>query len=441
MPSKKSSDRKLVFVVGSDDYNLALVRKIPGSDQWDVRRALDHDDVVPPSGHIDFDALYQRACETIEAAEKPPDAVIGHLDFPVTSLVSLLNRRFGLTGASPEAVARCEHKYWLRMEQRKVFPKDTPDFRALNPFDRTASREKVPPYPFWLKPIKAHSSVLGFLVEKERDLDRALHQCRQRLHIFGEPFNHFLKHVEGTKELDGVDGNFVVAEELISQPRQFTIEAYMRRGKLTVYGTIESLRQGETGSSFSRYQYPADIPQKTVDRAAAIVEPIMQQIGYDNAPLNVEFFWNPESDALHLLEVNPRISKSHSPLFWMVDGASHHKVAIDLALGREPDMPKREGREAVAGKFMMRSFEADGIVRRVPNDEEISELKRILPDLDTHVLVETNARLSSLLYQDSYSYELAELFLGGDDTQVIEDAYTRCLDSLQFLIQPMPENA
>ena len=36
------------------------------------------------------------------------------------------------------------------------------------------------------------------------------------------------------------------------------------------------------------------------------------------------------------------------------------------------------------------------------------------------------------------SRELAEIFLGGNDEEMIEDAYSRCIDSLEFRIKPMP---
>ena len=433
--------RKTVFVVGADDYNLDLIRQIPESEDWDVRKALSYADVQPPTGRIDFGEVYAEARRAIDEAPGGPDAIIGHFDFPVTSLVSLLNRDYGLPGASPEAVARCEHKYWMRLEQKKVLPDDTPLTRAINPFDVEAARRDAPPFPFWLKPVKAHSSVLGFLVEDQGGFDRAMHLSRTKLHLFGEPFNSFLAQVGDVDELEGVDGNYLVAEELISAPRQFTLEAYVRGGEMSVYGAVDSLREGRSGSSFSRYQYPADLPDEVVSRATEIASKVLRQIGYDNAPCNVEFFWDEASEALHLLEINPRISKSHSPLFRMVDGVSHHKVAIDLALGQEPQMPKGQGKDAIAGKFMMRSYEADGLVRRVPSDEEIAGLQALLPDLEANVLVPKNARLSELFYQDSYSYELAELFLGGESGQMIEDAYARCLESLQFLIQPMPEGA
>ncbi|MFU8832998.1 MAG: ATP-grasp domain-containing protein, partial [Wenzhouxiangella sp.] len=309
-----------------------------------------------------------------------------------------------------------------------------------NPFSPDDAIKVVPDFPFWIKPVKGHSSVLGYLVRDTSDLETALRACRQKIHYFGQPFNEFLDRLEDTSEIDGVDGNFAIAEALISAPRQFTLEGYVYRGDASVYGAVDSMRGGIYSSCFSRYQYPAQLPDKLVKRATGLISKLLSVMKYDNAPFNVEFFWNPGTDELHLLEINPRISKSHAPMFLMVDGASHHKVAIDLALGKKPSMPRRKGEDAVASKFMLRSFEADGIVRRVPSQEEMEQLSRILPDMEANILVDANTRLSSLFYQDSYSYELAEVFLGGRDEGMIEDAYNRCCDSLEFHIQPMPQN-
>lgn len=441
MTSTTQSDagKKTVFVVGADDYNLSLIDKISGAEEWTVIRTLEKEDVQPASGRIDFDDLYTRARSIIDQHGGKPDAIIGYLDFPVTSIVSLLRRDYDLPGASPEAVAMCEHKYWARLKQKEAFPEGAPRFEAINPFEPEKAKQAAPDYPFWLKPVKGHSSVLGFMVEDEGDLEEALQACRQKIHLIGEPFNAFLDKLKDRSEIDGIDGNFAVAEELISAKRQFTLEGYVWQGETKIYGAVESLRQGKHASSFSRYQYPADLPDAVIEEATGITAKMMDAIGYDGSPFNIEFFYDPDSGALHLLEINARISKSHSPLFHMVDGAAHQKVAIELSLGREPDMPRGKGKDAIAGKFMLRSFEADGIVKRVPSRDEIAELKRILPDIDANVLVEKDERLSDMFFQDSYSYELADVFLGGDTEEMLEDAYHRVLDSLEIHIKPLPE--
>ncbi|WP_404403003.1 ATP-grasp domain-containing protein [Idiomarina seosinensis] len=438
--TQADSGKKKIFIVGADDYNLSLIEKITGSDNWELIRTLEYSDVQPTSGRIDFDELYERAKSIIEEHGGKPDAIIGYLDFPVTSLVSLLRRDYDMPGASPEAVAKCEHKYWAHLKQKEAFPDRTSECSAINPFEPENAKKDAPAYPFWLKPVKGHSSVLGFLVEDEEGFDEALQACRQKIHLIGEPFNAFLDKLKDRSEFDGIDGNFAVAEQLISADRQFTLEGYVWQGETRIYGVVESLREGEHASSFSRYQYPADLPENVIERSTEIVSKMMTTIGYDGSPFNVEFFYDPESDDLRLLEINARISKSHSPLFHMVDGAPHQKVAIELSMGLEPDMPHREGKDAIAGKFMLRSFEADGIVKRVPSSEEIAELKRILPDIDANVLVEKDQRLSEMFFQDSYSYQLADIFLGGHDEGMLEDAYHRVLASLPIFIKPLPED-
>lgn len=436
--TKSNNGKKKIFVVGSDPYNLSLIEGIEHGGDWDVIPTVTWEETQPPSGRFDFEELLSRTRTVIEEHGGKPDAITGYLDFPTSALVSLLSKEYGLPCASPEAVARIEHKYWLRMIQKKVMPDRTPEVRAINPFDPEGAQKNLLPFPFWLKPVKGHSSILGFLIEKQSDLDSALHECRQKIHLFGDPFNRFLDHVDGTEELDSVDGNFAVAEELISAERQFTLEGYMLKGEINIYGAVDSLREGKANSSFSRYQYPADLPEEIVANATELTHAILREAGYDNAPFNVEYFWDPESGALNILEINPRISKSHSPLFKMVDGMPHNKIAIDLSMGQKPRFPHRKGKDAIAGKFMFRSYESDGLILRVPNDKEIGELQRILPDAEIKILAGADTRLSEMPYQDSYSRELAEIFLGGKDEEMIEDAYSRCIDSLEFRIKPMP---
>jgi hypothetical protein len=102
-------------------------------------------------------------------------------------------------------------------------------------------------------------------------------------------------------------------------------------------------------------------------------------------------------------------------------------------------MPSGEGNDEIAAKFMWRSLEADGIVKRVPESDEIAELKRLMPDLELEILVEKEERLSDMFYQDSYTYELAVIFLGAHTEQVLEDSYRMCISSLPIHLKPLPD--
>lgn len=432
---------KNVVVLGSDQAHLDLMAQERSLERFNLVSALTFEECQPPSETVDFDRLYEKARSQLDAMPEPPAGLVAYYDFPVTSLAALLRRDFGLPGASVTAVAACEHKYWMRCAQQAVMPERTPRFSALNPFDPDGAIQAAPPFPFWVKPIKGHSSVLGFRVENEKDLRKALKACRQKIHLFGSPFNQFLAHVDDIPdEVRAYDGNFAIAEEMITAPEQFTLEGYVFSGQIRFYGAVFSVRGGKSQSSFSRFQYPADLPEDVMAECQQMTEALIGQLGYDNSPFNIEFFWDPDSGALNLLEINPRISKSHAPLFKMVDGVSHQKLAAEMSVGERPTMPVREGRDRCAAKFMLRSYEEDGVVVRMPSDSELDELRRILPDIKVDLIAREGTRLSEMPFQDSYSYELADVFLGAQSGDMLEDAYRRCVDTLTVHIKPMPES-
>ncbi len=161
---------------------------------------------------------------------------------------------------------------------------------------------------------------------------------------------------------------------------------------------------------------------------------VMQHVGYNDSPFNIEFYWNEADDSIRLLEINTRISKSHCPLFRMVDGESNHAVMIDVALGREPELPYRQGPFALAGKFMLRSFE-DGVARQVPAPEDVRTLKERFPEAELLVQVAPGQLLSSLREQDSYSYEFAVLYLGASNEEELVKKYREARSILPFAIE------
>jgi hypothetical protein len=156
---------------------------------------------------------------------------------------------------------------------------------------------------------------------------------------------------------------------------------------------------------------------------------VIGHVGYDMAPFNIEHFWDPASDQIWLLEINTRISKSHAPLFQLVDGMYHHQVMIDLGQGRRPHYPQGNGRCPLAGKFMVRRF-ADARVTRVPTAAEIQAVEAAVPHTRIQIAVTEGMYLSELRDQDSYSFEVATLFIGGNDQADLEAKYKACMDRL-----------
>jgi len=426
-----------IFVFGLDEFHRAQLETLGGPDEYHFHELYSHAQ-VKPAGNVEFPVagLLRGAREKLAAFPARVDAVVGFWDFPVSTMLPLLRAPHHLPSPSFEAVLKCEHKYWSRLEQRHAVPRFTPSFCAVDPFADDPVAGITINYPFWIKPVKSASSYLGFKVRNRHELDQALAVTRRGIHRFGNPFNYLLQHVELPAEVAPVDGNHCIVEAIIAADRQCTLEGYVHAGEVVVYGIVDSFRSGLHPSAFTRYQYPTTLPGTVQERMVEVAGAFLRHIGYDDSPFNMEFFWDSLTDDLWLLEVNSRISKSHAPLFRLVDGMYHHKVMVDTALGRKPDFPYRQGEHKYAAKFMWR-VASDAIVARVPSMDEVRALEQRVPELQIQFHVRKGMRLSELADQDSYTYEIAVLFLGGDSESELQEKYAFCQESLHLHLHPL----
>ncbi|MFW6322503.1 MAG: hypothetical protein ACOC02_02630, partial [Guyparkeria sp.] len=161
-------------------------------------------------------------------------------------------------------------------------------------------------------------------------------------------------------------------------------------------------------------------------------------IGYDNGCFNVEFFWNQDTDELHLIEFNPRISQSHSGMMAMVDGMSNHEVAIHVALGDKPAFEHGGGPYDMAAKFLYRRFDpGDAVCVSSPGKADLERLRKSQPDTRVSIKVEKGTRLDETVDQDAYSWVLAELIIGGDDVSDLNAKFEEAKRLLPFRFEPI----
>lgn len=421
---------KHVFVFGLDDFNRRQLETLRPGGNYRFHELFKHEEV---KAQPEFPVKMLLEEGTRRLAEFPGriDAIVGYWDFPVCTMLPLLRRPYGLPSASFEATLKCEHKFWSRLEQQRVVFKYVPRFCAVDPFT-THQRSQIPlDFPFWIKPLKAASSHLAFKVRNADELTHALGEIRRRIFRFGNPFNYLLQFADLPPEVATVEGNHCIAEADISRGRQCTLEGYVYDGDVQVYGAIDSIREGKHRSSFARYQYPSRLPARVLERMTAVTRRFMSHIDYNNSPFNIEYYWDAGTDRIWLLEVNTRISKSHCPLFKHVDGTYHHQVMVDVALGRRPDFPYREGKYRFAGKFMWRTYE-DAVVTRVPTPDELDDLCRRIDGVEVQLHVREGTRLSELPDQDSYSYEVAVIFLGANSQTKLLQKYRDCQEAMHL---------
>lgn len=111
-------------------------------------------------------------------------------------------------------------------------------------------------------------------------------------------------------------------------------------------------------------------------------------------------------------------------------------ASLALRKGERRD-PKKE-RYACSAKFFWRTFDGDAKVTRIPSPEDIERIEKRFPGTVIRNQVRRGMKLSELIEQDSYSYAICYLFIGGDDQKDLLDKYTRCMEMLPYELEPAP---
>lgn len=350
-------------------------------------------------------------------------------DFPSSCLAPILAEELALLTPGLRPVAAFEHKYWSRTLQSDVAPEDTPAFAAVDVHAPDADVRAPLAYPFWLKPIKSYSSHLGFRIGGSDDLEHAVGVMRRRIGRLGEPFQQVLDRTDVPDEVAGIGGGWAIAEGIIDG-HQCTLEAHVHRGELTVHGLFDIARR-DNGSTFVNYTYPSRLPERARARMRAVAADLVAHSGYDDAVLNIEFFYDEDADRTWILEVNPRISQEHADLMAWVDGTTNLEVMARTALGDDPGLEPGDGRCGAAGKFFDR-HEHDAVVARVPTPDEVAALEEAYAPATIRIEVAEGDRLSELEDQESYSFELAHVYLGARDHDALHATYDEVAAALTF---------
>jgi hypothetical protein len=417
--------KKNIYVLGLLDWQRKELETIRDADQYRFISLLTPKEVR--GQHAGFDELLGRARSQLTSGE-PPDAIVCHWDFPSSCLAPILSREFGLPAPSLESVLRCEHKYWARLQQRQAAPECVPVFQTFDPFDSNGADQLEIDLPIWLKPIKSFSSHLGFHIETREELEKALAEMREHINELGALFDECLAHADLPSEIEGIGGCHAIAEAII-RGDQFAPEGYVRNGKVRIHGFFDMML-GQGGQTVQGLRYPARLTPDIEQRSADVCRRIIERVGFNDGCFNVEFLWNKETDKLWVIEVNTRISQSHSEMFRRVNGMSNHEIAVSVALGQEPRFSGNKGDSKIAAKFYL-TKEKDAKVTREPLPEELEALSR-----EFGALVEFEAhegdQLSELPDQPVYCYNVGWAWIGAQSEAELWDRYQALVERLSM---------
>lgn len=340
-------------------------------------------------------------------------------DYPGTALAAIVAAKLGLRGPTPRAALNAQHKYCARVVGRRVIREATPDFQ-LSSGELPALLETGPVF---VKPCKSFFSVGARKVLAPAEWDDAAKVALLPTAFF-DIFDRLCREYAG---IETSARHFLV--ERLASGRQCTVEGVRSDGATRVLAIVDSVSYPNR-ASFARFELPSSLPGVVQERMSSIAARIIEAIGYDDGGFNVEMMWDPKTDRICVIEVNPRASSQFADLFEKVVGVNTYALLLDIALGRPIRAPSDTGRHAFAASCVLRRF-ADACVETVPTPEDVARIGAVDPDARIEVLVTPGKRLSEEL-QDGESYRYGIVDLGGADRDDLLARLRRVENALPF---------
>lgn len=327
-------------------------------------------------------------------------------------IAALLARELGLPGTDPLAIFRAQHKFYAREILAQALPEATPAYVLLPyEFGKTVVADHDPglAYPFFVKPIKAAYSVLARRVDDAAALQRHLTFGAWETHIIKRLVRPFADLMREYSDLT-INPTQMMGESL-QHGVQLNIDGWMDRGTPGFFGIVDAEMYPGT-TAFSRWEYPSRLPAATQQRAYIVAERAMRAIGFDHGTFNVELFWDPATEVLQIIEINPRLAAQFGDLYEKVDGANPYDVMVDLAVGRPVQWRHRQGAFGAAASFVFREF--NDSIKVAPAAADRAWLAATYPDARLQTFIKKgNSRWRETRWLGSYRYGIVNM--GGID--------------------------
>lgn len=343
---------------------------------------------------------------------------------------AMLAERMGWPGTPVRAVLACQHKFHARRVVQAVAPEANTGFGLL-PWSYGEPVPENLAYPLFIKPVKAAFSVLARRVRNRDELAAMTRFSRGEIWLMRKLLDPFERIVKARLPEAGS-----VHRLLLEQPvtaRQYNLDGYVFGGDMRELGIVESVMYPGT-QSFMRFDYPCAIPAAAQARAAAVARRFLAATGFTHGLFNMEFFYDETRDRLTVIEFNPRMAAQFSDLYLRVDGVDLHRVALELAHGRDPALlPRVQATAGTAASFVYRSF--DPTARPpMPSAARRRELARQFPDAMLFCFPKTAGQIArDFKWLGSYRYGIVHL--GGRDAA---DRACRCVGASRLLGWPAP---
>ena len=281
--------------------------------------------------------------------------VLSHHEQYGALAAALVAERLRLPGASPASILAAQHKLHARRVLAQVAPQASLGFAPLP----SGYGEPVPAglaYPCYAKPVKAAFSVLARAVADRAELQRHVAFSRAErwlLHRLVEPFDRVCR---ARLPQAGSAHRLILEEPVPAATPQYNLDGWVADGRVRALGVVDAVMVPGT-QAFMRWELPSRLPETVQQRALEVAQRFLAAIGFRQGLFNLEFFHDPTTDRLSVIECNPRLAAQFGDLYRRVTGIDPHAIGVALALGEDPlALPRREPSAAVAASLVYRSF-------------------------------------------------------------------------------------
>lgn len=346
---------------------------------------------------------------------------------------SLLSAKLGLPGTPLLALLTAQHKFLARQIHKKLLPEHVPPFCGFR-YDADISKAITIDYPIFVKPVKAAFSVLATRCNDEVVLGKHL-KFRVWEKIIIKRLTSPFRRVSSRLLACEIDADCFIAEGCVEGALQVCVDGYAHAGEVHVLGTVDSLMYPGT-TSFMRFEYPSQLSADHVAKLESVAKRAVEAIGFTHGLFNVELFFDANTDRITIIEINPRMAGQFSDLYERVDGKSLWALELDLALGKTPTFPHREGRFGSAASFVFREF-ADAVKHAPPADQQ-QWLAQTYPDARLFLdLKHATSRARETKWLGNYRYAL--IHMGGKDHDDMMSRFGHVCEHLDFDGNTLPE--
>jgi biotin carboxylase len=281
--------------------------------------------------------------------------VVSHHEQFGALAAALVAERLGLPGNPPEAVLRCQHKLLARQLLQQVAPEANLPFAPLQA-EYGGPLPQDLHYPVYVKPVKAAFSVLARPVHDAAELYAHTRFGRRELWVIRrlvEPFERVCR-----RRLPGSPSAHRMLLEAPVSPQvpQYNLDGWVHEGRVHALGVVDAVMYPGT-QSFMRWDLPSRLPTAVQQRALDVAGRFLQAAGFRQGLFNMEFFHDPASDRLSVIEFNPRLASQFSDLYLRTTGMDPHAMSVALARGLDPlRLPRAEPVAGAAASLVYRSF-------------------------------------------------------------------------------------